>query len=78
MKQQTHHMLDSRVTIIPLTLLKASQAFREMKTGETIEILVSDPDAKEDLLKVLSAYHCELIKTEEEESFYRIVLKRGR
>ena len=72
------HLLDIRGAIIPFTLLKITQAFRELRAGETIEILVGDPDTRDDLFKVLPASLYELIGVENEASFYRILLrKRG-
>ncbi len=76
MKHRIDHSLDIRRSIYPLALLKASQTFREMKTGETIEMLLSDPDTKEYLFKVLPASRCELIEIKEGKSFWRIFLRK--
>ncbi len=76
MKNRIDHSLDIRSSIYPLALLKASQAFREMKAGETIEMLLSDPDTKEYLFKVLPASRCELIEIRAVKSFWRIIVRR--
>ena len=76
MKPLSHHLLDIRATILPITLLKVTQAFREMNAGETIEILVADPDTRQDLFKVLSPSLYELMEMGEEKSFFRILLKK--
>ena len=76
MKSRADRFLDIRKCISPIILLKACQAFREMKDGETIEILLSDPDIGEDLFKILPPSRYRLVSSLEEESFYRIVLKK--
>ena len=46
-------ILDLRGMILPFALLKVSNAFKEIGTGETLEILLEDPDSMRDLLKIL-------------------------
>jgi TusA-related sulfurtransferase len=78
MLDHTHStfLLDVRGAIVPIALLKACQAFREMKTGETMEILVNDPDIRKDLFRVLPSSTCELLDIREETSFSRFVLRK--
>ena len=68
------HILDLRGAIIPLTLLKISQEFREIQAGKTMEILVNDPDTRRDLFKILPAFSYKLMNLNDEGSFYRIRL----
>jgi len=56
--------------------MKACQAFGEMKNGETIQILLSDPDSREDLFKILPASRYDIVSNQKVESFYRIFLKK--
>jgi TusA-related sulfurtransferase len=76
LKQGADHLLDVRGAIVPIALLKVSQAFREMKTGETMEVLVNDPDTRKDLFRVLPPSVCELLDTREETSFCRFLLRK--
>jgi TusA-related sulfurtransferase len=76
LKERHDYSLDLRNTIIPFALLDATEAFRQLKSGETIEILVGDPDTQGDLLKVLPSSLYELIEIRREESFFRIFLKK--
>jgi TusA-related sulfurtransferase len=76
LEHRIDHSLDIRTTIYPLALLKASHAFREMKSGETMEIVLGDVDAREYLFKVLPASLCELIEIREEETLCRILVKK--
>jgi len=73
------HHLDLRGLISPFNLLKASKAFKELKAGETIEIIGSSPETLTDLLKVLPGASCEIISREtieDEHAGFRILLKK--
>jgi len=64
--------------IIPLTLLKVSQVFREAKAGKIMEFLVNDPEIKRDIFKILHPSSYKLMDIDNEGSFYRIRLIRKR
>jgi len=72
------HRLDLRGVIIPFSLLKASQVFKIVKPGESLEIVCGDPDIKKDLFKILppSSYELTIMEELEEDCFYRIQLKK--
>ena len=78
MKPKADHLLDLRGAISPITLLKVTQAFREMKPNEILEILVGDPDTRKDLFKVLPDLSYELITFEEmeRENSVRVQMKK--
>ena len=80
LKNKPDHILDLRGAIPPITLLKVSQVFREMKPHEILEILFRDPDTRTDLFKVLPPFSYELIMMEEleEESSFRVRMKKSR
>jgi len=80
LKPKADHFLDLRGAISPISLLKVTQAFREMKPNEILEILVGDPDTRKDLFKVLPDFSYELIIIEEMErgSSYRVQMKKRR
>ena len=44
---------DLRGAIIPFSLLAASNHFREMKPGESMEVIASDPEPIKDLKNIL-------------------------
>jgi TusA-related sulfurtransferase len=79
LKRKPDHILDLRGAIPPITLLKVSQVFREMKPHEILEILCRDPDTRVDLFKVLPPFSYELIIMEEleEESSFRVQMKKS-
>ncbi len=74
MKAKSAHIVDLRNAIIPLTLLKISQEFREIEVSEIMEIWVDDPDIKRDVFKILPPLSHKLIALNDEGSFYRIRL----
>ncbi len=80
MKKKPDHILDLRGAISPITLLKVSQVFREMKPQEILEILCRDPDTRTDLFKVLPPFSYELIIMEklEDESSFRVQMKKSK
>ena len=80
MKIKPDHILDLRGAIPPISLLKVSQVFREMKPLEVLEILCRDPDTRIDLFKVLppSSYELIIMEELEEESSFRVQMKKSK
>lgn len=80
LKPKAKYFLDLREAICPISLLKVTHTFREMKPNETLEILIRDPDTRKDLFKVLSDFSYELINFQEmeEENSFRVQMKKTR
>ena len=76
MRSSVDHMLDLRGSVEPITLLKVTQAFRDMQPNEILEILGGDADTKKNLFKVLQSFSFDLILMEEADAAYRIQLKK--
>jgi len=78
LKPKADHYLDLRGAIAPISLLKVTQVFREMKPNEILEILGRDPDTRTDLFKILPDFSYDLIIFEEMErgSSYRVQMKK--
>ena len=79
MGKKPDQILDLRGAIPPITLLKVSQVFREMKEQEILEILCRDPDTRTDIFKVLPPFSYELIimeELEEDDSSFRVQMKK--
>ncbi|MEJ2723069.1 MAG: sulfurtransferase TusA family protein [Deltaproteobacteria bacterium] len=72
------HILDLRGMIIPLTFLKITQGLRRIKPGETLQIMVSDPDTRRDFFKVLATFPYEVLNTNEGENLYLVRLRKSR
>ena len=79
MQSVVDRILDLRGMIVPVTLLSITQALREIKSGETIEIIGSDPETKRDLFKILRMFPYELlnINDDDEKTVYRVRLRKG-
>jgi len=70
------HKFDLRKAITPFTFLKITQAFREMKTGEILQVNGNDAKTRKEILKVLNTFHYTVVDTEENGNFYCIRLKK--
>ena len=76
MAEDIAHQLDLRGMIAPITLLKVTQAFRRLNPGETLEILGSDVQTRNDLFQILEAPRYELVSSQDDKAFYRILLRK--
>ena len=76
MENHADLFFDIRECISPIILMKACHAVREMKKGETIQILLRSTVSKEDLFKILPASRYDIVSNRKTESFYRIISKR--
>jgi TusA-related sulfurtransferase len=56
---------DFRNAIVPFSLLDIRQRFKEMRPGDTLMVLWSDPTAADDLMRVLPAACVEIVSTGE-------------
>jgi TusA-related sulfurtransferase len=80
LNRKADYHLDLRGAITPITLLKATEVFRQMKCDEVLEVVSRDSDTRNDLLKVLPPRSFDLIVNEEiaEDMSYRIQLIKRR
>jgi TusA-related sulfurtransferase len=71
-------ILDLRGVISPVTLLKISQTFREMRPDQTLEIWCGDQDTLCDVCKILPPSSYEVLLEEEmrTESAYRFQMRK--
>ncbi|MBN1103836.1 MAG: sulfurtransferase TusA family protein [Deltaproteobacteria bacterium] len=63
--------------IIPLSLLKITQALRNLKSGETLDIVGTDRDTRKDFTRILETSPHEVLQIQQEKSGYRILLRKG-
>ena len=76
LKAHADATLDLRGSIIPMAMLEFTKAFKEMKVGGVLEVLVGDRETKLNLFKVLRAYPYELLDLNENNSVYRVRLRK--
>ncbi len=76
MKEKPDYIIDFRESITPLSLLRMGQLVKQMKPRELLEIIVTDPDVRSDVLKIVPG--CELVGMElnQEEEYCRIQLEK--
>jgi TusA-related sulfurtransferase len=68
LSEKVDYRFDFRGAIKSLALLKLTRMFREMQTGETLEILGLDPDTRSDLFRLLPPVSYQLITSEEQDN----------
>jgi TusA-related sulfurtransferase len=61
----------------PLCLLKCKSFLEEMKAGNSLEVLVQDPEVVEDLLKIIERSKDRVVKVEPEDEYFRIHIEKG-
>ena len=64
--------LDLRGVVLPVCLLKCKSALGEMDAEASLEVLVQDPAAVEDLVKIIRRSRGGVIKSRREGDHYRI------
>ena len=70
------HKFDFREAFKPFTLLKVTQAFREMKPGDILEVVGDDPKTRREIFKVLQTVNYTVVDTEEDGKYYCICFKK--
>ena len=70
------HKFDLREAITPFALLKVTQAFRDMKPGDILQVVGDDPKTRKEIFKVLQTVHYTVVDTEEDGNYYAICLKK--
>jgi TusA-related sulfurtransferase len=70
------HKFDLREDIVPLTFLKVTQAFRDMKPGDILQLTGDDPKTRVEIFKVLHTVHYTVVDTQEEGNYYCINIRK--
>ncbi|MCG3215830.1 MAG: sulfurtransferase TusA family protein [Candidatus Heimdallarchaeota archaeon] len=68
--------LDAKNLSCPLPILRTKKAIEDIKIGEFIEILATDPGSVADFNAWTAATGHELIDKSEESGIYRFIIKR--
>ena len=76
MGTKIEHNFDLREGIAPFTFLKLTQAFREMKAGEILQVTGNDPKIRNEIFKVLQTVNYTIVDTEEYGKCYCIYLRK--
>jgi len=69
------HTLDAKGMNCPLPILKARKALKEVPSGDTLEILATDPGSVADFQAFCRQTGNELVEHSEDDSIYRFLIK---
>lgn len=70
--------LDTRGLACPLPILKAKKAIGELPVGGTLEVLATDPGARDDFATFCQTAGHVLLEDSETDGVLRVVLQRTR
>lgn len=70
-------VLDARGLFCPMPIVKANQAIREMKTGEVIKVLATDPGSQRDFESWCKKTGNKLLSTSEEGGVFTYVIQKA-
>ena len=71
-----HHELDVKGLNCPLPVLKAKKFMKTLDSGETLEVLSTDPGLAKDMASLCRATGNTLMKQDEDDGVYRFLLKK--
>lgn len=69
--------LDCRGVLCPTPVLRISAAIKQMEVGEIVELLATDPGAKNDILTWAKKANHDLLKIEEEAGVYKFHVRKA-
>ena len=78
MDVQADLTLDAKGLSCPMPLLKTKKFINKIKPGEVLEVLGTDPGSKNDMPGWCERAGHELLATEDEGSFFRFYIRRGK
>ena len=70
------YKFDIREAITPFALLKVTQAFRDMKPGDILQVVGDDPKTRREMFKILQTVNYTVVDTEEDGKYYCICFKK--
>jgi len=72
------HEFDLRKAITPFIFLKVTQAFREMKVGEILQVTGNDPNALREIFQVLRTFFYTVVDAKEGDDFYSVQIRKNK
>ena len=71
----SEHLLDAKGLNCPLPILKARKALKDVPSGETLEILATDPGSVADFQAFCRQTGNELVEHSQDDDVYRFLIK---
>ena len=69
--------LDAQGLNCPLPILKTKKAIKDLETGQTLEVLSTDPGSVADFASFCKTTGNELLESGEDAGVFRFVIKKG-
>ena len=69
--------LDAQGLNCPLPILKTKKAIKDLDTGQTLEVLSTDPGSVADFASFCKTTGNELLESGEESGVFRFIIKKG-
>lgn len=70
-------VLDVKGLNCPLPILRAKKALKDMATGQTLEVLATDPGAVKDFEAFCRTTGNELVESRQDDKIYSFVIRRS-
>ncbi|BAC14605.1 hypothetical conserved protein [Oceanobacillus iheyensis HTE831] len=77
LKMNVKKVLDAKGLACPMPIVRTKKAIGEINSGEIIEILATDPGAKNDLTAWAKSGGHELLESSEEDGVFKFWIKKG-
>ncbi len=74
--EQTHHQLDVKGLQCPMPIVKTAKAMRDLLSGDTLEVLATDPGSVKDLAAWSKATGNQLLESSAIDGVFRFVLRK--
>lgn len=72
----SHVTLDARGLFCPEPVMMLHNHIRDMKIGEVVEILATDPSTTRDFIKFCAFLNQELLLNEKQQGVYRFLIRK--
>ncbi len=72
-----HHELDTKGLNCPLPIMQAKKIMKSLESGDTLEVLATDPGSVKDFDSFCRATGDTLLEQDEDDGVYRFLLKKS-
>lgn len=76
MEIKVDHVVDTKGLNCPMPVLKVKKALDSLKTGEVLEVITTDPGAREDIPALIRRLKQELIATKEDRGIVYFYIRK--
>ncbi len=62
---------------VPICLMKCKSALNSLQSGETLDVLIADPDVVDELIKIIERSGDQVISRRKESNHYRLRIQKN-